>query len=160
MSSGTLFGFVISTPEIHTKDADAAMKPFVTIILALFFVTTLNAFDQKGKSRNRSKIRVSKSIVREVKPAMAQVGEQVKIEGMFDQKDVNVSFNGVVAQIVERDHDEVKVIVPNGATSGKLVVTVGEHDSVAVEFTVVGDNERFAQPSTATASQPVERWSN
>src|SRR5687768_8079375 len=75
-------------------------------------------------------------------PVSGPMGSEVRIAGrsFSTDKDKNIiKFNGTVAQVVEASVNELKVIVPDGATTGKLSVTVnGKSTTSANEFTVTG----------------------
>ncbi len=133
-----------------------SMRPYFIIILAAIVITNSNASERKGKHNNRKSMHVNPTTIREIKPSSARVGEHVKIEGTFVQQNVTVQFDNIVAPILERNSHEVKVIVPIGASSGRLIVKVGSIDSVAIPFTIISDNTGITAPTTATVSQPIK----
>lgn len=57
----------------------------------------------------------------------------------FDSTPANnlVTFNGVPAQITSASQNQLKVIVPNAATTGPLIVSVNGLQSSAVPFTIL-----------------------
>ncbi len=75
-------------------------------------------------------------------PLSGPMGSEVRIAGRLFNADKSknlVKFNGVVAQVVEASVDELKVIVPDGAATGKIAVTVeGRTGTSANDFTVTG----------------------
>lgn len=75
-------------------------------------------------------------------PTSAAMGTEVRIAGRFfsDVKTKNiVKFNGVAAEVTEANPNELRVIVPNGATTGKISITVdGRSGTSANDFTVTG----------------------
>lgn len=79
-------------------------------------------------------------VLTSVVSAAAAVGEEVTITGKklgLMALNNEVSFNGVKADsIVSWDDAEIKVIVPEGATSGPLLVKRGEVESNSLTFTV------------------------
>ncbi len=90
--------------------------------------------------------------IREVKPASARVGERVKIEGEnFGGGVPVVTFSGLRASVIKAEDDELRVIVPEGAETGPLVITVGGRSSRPVHFVVAGSSTR------RTPSDPVSR---
>jgi hypothetical protein len=118
----------------------------VTIVAAIS-AQTYSAPDGK-KKRRAQRAEVGPSI-REVKPLAARVGQRVKIEGSgFLVGDLRVTFNGVVASVIDVEPDEVKVIVPDGASSGPLVVTSEARESNSIRFIVL-----VAEKGTPVLSQ-------
>lgn len=93
-------------------------------------------------------------VIREVKPTTARVGEKVKIEGAFSSRNVTVLFNDVPAPIIKLEDDEVRVLVPPGATSGPLVVLVGGRRSAPVFFSVEGTSARSTRETPPPPSAP------
>lgn len=86
--------------------------------------------------------------IREVKPPTASVGEKVKIEGQnFGDGIPVVTFNGVPAVVVKVEEDEVRVLVPAGAATGPLVVSVNGRASKPVHFVVKGSAASGPVPS-------------
>ncbi len=78
--------------------------------------------------------------VTSVQPSTASVGDQVTIRGSklgtmaFHNA---VDFNGAAADsVVSWEDNEIKVVVPEGATTGPLLVERGEVKSNKVDFTV------------------------
>ncbi|EZH75857.1 hypothetical protein ATO12_03445 [Aquimarina atlantica] len=86
-------------------------------------------------------------------PALAKVGEEVTIAGSgFSTIVTNnkVNFNGVAATVNKATATSLSVTVPEGATTGKIAVKVGELEATtATDFTVV-------LPPTATSFSPKE----
>ncbi|WP_108807461.1 IPT/TIG domain-containing protein [Aquimarina spinulae] len=86
-------------------------------------------------------------------PALAKVGEEVTITGSgFSTIATNnkVNFNGVAATVSKATATSLSVTVPQGATTGKIAVKVGELEvTTATDFTVV-------LPPTATSFSPKE----
>lgn len=128
----------------------------VGVVLAIGMLLSLSdstGFDKKQKrSRNTS---FGVPYISEVKPSSARVGEKVEIEGAnFLGANLSVTFNGVRAVIKKAEADELRVFVPSGATSGPLLVSVGEKKSNAVHFVVEGTKE-ISPVTIATPSQPA-----
>ena len=73
-------------------------------------------------------------------PAQAAPGATVVIRGQYFSKkkeENKVKFNGTLATIVSATAEELVVLVPEGAVSGKLSVTIGERSATAAEdFTI------------------------
>lgn len=103
-------------------------------------------------------------VIHEVKPPSARVGERVKIEGEnFDRGVPVVTFSGIRATVIKAEDDELRVVVPQGATTGPLVIAVGDHASRPVHFVVEGTSTRLppalpaprpSQDSSATSGTP------
>lgn len=71
--------------------------------------------------------------------SLASVGKQVTINGrLFSSSAAEnlVAFNGTQAQVTSAKPGQLDVIVPAGATSGKVTVTVNGHTAVGPNFTV------------------------
>ena len=67
------------------------------------------------------------------------VGTLVNIKGAHfgvSQGDSTVTFNGVSAELVGWSDTKIKAVVPVGATTGTVVVTVNGRASSGVDFTV------------------------
>ncbi|MER3525359.1 MAG: hypothetical protein C4326_15280 [Ignavibacteria bacterium] len=118
-----------------------------TILLAsLILLGTL--WWERAPPDNSHRRQASDPVIREVKPTAARVGEKVKIEGAFGSRNVTVLFNGVPAPILKLEDDEVRVLVPPGASSGPLVVIDSGRRSAPVFFIVKGTSAR-PKPETA-----------
>ncbi len=114
----------------------------LTILLAVVSFGALRWDGDPDETKRRLRL-VAEPIIREVKPPSARVGEKVKIEGANFGTMPVVTFNGVRASVIKVEEDEIRVIVPTGATSGPLVILVGDHASAPVHFVVKGTS---AQP--------------
>ncbi|RYY26232.1 MAG: hypothetical protein EOO04_10950 [Chitinophagaceae bacterium] len=75
-------------------------------------------------------------------PLSGPMGTEVRIAGRSFSADKTkniIKFNGTVAEVMEATTTELKVIVPDGATTGKLSLTInGKTATSANEFTVTG----------------------
>ncbi len=84
-------------------------------------------------------------------PTLAEIGAEVIISGAnfsATTTDNKVTFNGIAATVGAATATTVKVTVPEGATTGKIKIKVGEQEtSSATDFTVV-------LPPTVTAFSP------
>ena len=79
-------------------------------------------------------------VIEKLKPASGPVGTNVKIKGSnFGTSPGTVTFNGTNAPVNPNsnwDSAKIQVKVPEGATTGPVVVTVGTQSSAGVTFTV------------------------
>ena len=76
-------------------------------------------------------------IISKLEPDSGLVGTKVKITGSnFGTSSGTVTFNGTTASTTSWDSDEIQTKVPEGATSGLVVVTVDGEPSAGVTFTV------------------------
>ena len=76
-------------------------------------------------------------IISKLKPDSGPVLTQVKIKGTnFGDQEGTVTFNGVMASASQWNHEIIRTQVPQGATTGPVVVTVGNRSSIGVTFTV------------------------
>ena len=76
-------------------------------------------------------------IISKLKPDSGPVLTQVKIKGTnFGDQEGTVTFNGVMASASQWNHEIIRTQVPQGATTGPVVVTVGNRSSNGVTFTV------------------------
>ncbi len=96
-----------------------------------------------------------------MEPASARVGEQVKINGAgFDLilSGNLVRFKETQATVVAATATELRVIVPQGASSGSVTVTVNEQSSNAVNFevTVSGTAPLISDITPAAAMRQQE----
>ncbi|MCY3758667.1 MAG: IPT/TIG domain-containing protein, partial [Acidobacteria bacterium] len=75
--------------------------------------------------------------ISELKPDSGRVGNNVQIKGSnFGTTEGTVTFNGTGADIDSWEDGKIKTSVPEGATTGPVVVTVGTQSSAGVTFTV------------------------
>ncbi|MDF1667819.1 MAG: IPT/TIG domain-containing protein, partial [Planctomycetota bacterium] len=77
--------------------------------------------------------------INSIQPNVSQVGQTVTIQGsQFDPNPSNnqVTLNGVTATVQTASANQLQVTVPNGASSGPTVVTVGGNSSNAVQLLV------------------------
>ena len=78
-------------------------------------------------------------VIGKLKPGSGAVGTVVKIKGSHfgvSQGDSTVTFNGLSAEPVGWSDTKIKAVVPVGATTGTVVVTVNGRASSGVDFTV------------------------
>ena len=76
-------------------------------------------------------------IISKLEPDSGPVLTQVKIKGTnFGDQEGTVTFNGVMASASQWNHEIIRTQVPQGATTGPVVVTVGNRSSNGVTFTV------------------------
>lgn len=89
--------------------------------------------------------------IKSFSPASGLVGTVVTIKGdHFDTNAANnnVAFNGVKANVISATKTELKITVPNGATTGKVSITVsGQTSTSSSTFLVL-------QPLTITSFTP------
>ena len=76
-------------------------------------------------------------IISKLDPDSGPVGTEIKIKGTnFGDQEGTVTFNGVMASASQWNHEIIRTQVPQGATTGPVVVTVGNRSSNGVTFTV------------------------
>ncbi len=133
------------------------MRPLIPVIvgfLSLGWLLNDAEFDQKRKGR-ASRAHGGVPRIAEVKPASASVGTKVRIEGEnFGPETPVVAFNGIPAVVREVELDELRVFVPEGATSGPLVVTLRGEKSNAVHF-VIETRPHLSGVSVPTSPSPI-----
>ena len=98
-------------------------------------------------------------VIEKLKPALGPVGTNVKIKGSnFGTSPGTVTFNGTNAPVnpdSNWESDKIQVIVPEGATTGPVVVTVGTQSSAGVTFTVTSAPSRPVIEKLKPALGPV-----
>ncbi len=135
----------------------------LAMCVAFFALGTVPWEPEADQNRKKMSTAVGEPVIREVKPSSARVGERVKIEGgHFGTGIPIVTFNGTQARVIRAEDDEVRVIVPEGATSGPLVIVVGGRASKPVHFVVEGTVTRAPtvpapQPSHDSSSTSVSQ---
>jgi len=85
---------------------------------------------------------LNKPIITAVAPAWGAVGSEIILKGFnfgaTTGETLSVSFkSGIATQVSRLDNQTLKVMVPSGATTGEVVVTVGGINSNAGAFTVI-----------------------
>ena len=87
-------------------------------------------------------------IISKLEPDSGPVLTQVKIKGTnFGDQEGTVTFNGVMASPSQWNHEIIRTQVPQGATTGPVVVTVGNRSSIGVTFTVTEPEPEPEDPS-------------
>jgi hypothetical protein len=117
-------------------------------------IQMFNSDGTSGLLRNGFQYTAPPPTVSTVQPASGSVGTPVVIEGAnFDirPRNVIVRFNGVPARVIASTRTRIETVVPIGATSGLLTVSVFGADASGGSFTV-----EPAVPSTNTAPSLVE----
>jgi len=113
---------------------------YATLVLTVFLFASCskNSSDSEGPSTPG----FNTPSIGAFLPALGAEGIVVRIGGSnFDPDKAKniVKFNGTVAEVTEAKATELKVLVPVGATSGKITVTVGgKTGSSNSDFTVTG----------------------
>jgi hypothetical protein len=73
--------------------------------------------------------------IKSLNPISGKVGDEVVIEGIgFGKQTAQVTFNGVAAEVKSWSNSAIVAKVPSGATSGNVVVKVGECSSNGMAF--------------------------
>ena len=95
-------------------------------------------------------------VISKLEPDEGAVGDEIKIKGSnFGKQAGTVTFNGVNASPHHWNHEIVRARVPDGATTGPVVVTVGNRSSNGVAFTVTGsDSDRDEDESGTGPEDP------
>ena len=75
-------------------------------------------------------------VIEKLSPTSGPVGTNVKIKGANFGASGTVTFNGTTASPTSWENDKIQAKVPEGATTGPVVVTVGTQSSNGVEFEV------------------------
>ena len=75
-------------------------------------------------------------VIEKLIPTSGPVGTNVKIKGSNFGTSGTVTFNGTTASPASWENDKIQAKVPQGATTGPVVVTVGTQSSAGVTFTV------------------------
>ena len=93
-------------------------------------------------------------IISKLEPDSGPVLTQVKIKGSnFGDQEGTVTFNGVTASASRWNHQIIRTQVPQGATTGPVVVTAGGQSSAGVTFTVT---EPEPEPAVEPENQSPE----
>ena len=94
-------------------------------------------------------------VISRLDPVSGLVGTEVAIHGSNFGASGTVTFNGTAAGTTSWDTGEIQTTVPRGATSGPVVVTVGNQSSAGVDFTVTGsDSDRDGDDSGTDPDDP------
>ena len=75
-------------------------------------------------------------VIEKLSPTSGRVGANVKIKGSNFGTSGTVTFNGTTASPTSWKNDKIQAKVPEGATTGPVVVTAGTRSSNGVEFEV------------------------
>ena len=95
-------------------------------------------------------------IISKLEPDSGPVLTQVKIKGSnFGDQEGTVTFNGVMASPSRWNHQIIRTQVPQGATTGPVVVTVGNRSSNGVTFTVTGSDSE-PDPDDPSPDNPAD----
>ena len=114
--------------EIQTSVPDGATSGPVV-------VTTAGGQSSAGVSFT---VTLPAPVISRLDPSSGLVDANVTIEGSnFGTSSGTVTFNGTTASTTSWDTDEIQTSVPEGATSGLVVVTVEGEPSAGVTFTVI-----------------------
>jgi hypothetical protein len=91
-----------------------------------------------GVNSNGSNFTVLNSTITSLSPTSGVVGTAVTITGTnFGSTQGSVSFNGTAANVTSWSATSIGVTVPNGATTGSVVVDISGVNSNGVTFTVM-----------------------
>ena len=95
-------------------------------------------------------------IISKLEPDSGPVLTQIKIKGSnFGDQEGTVTFNGVTASASRWNHQIIRTQVPQGATTGPVVVTVGNRSSNGVTFTVTGSDSE-PDPDDPSPDNPAD----
>ena len=95
-------------------------------------------------------------IISKLDPDSGPVLTQVKIKGTnFGDQEGTVTFNGVMASASQWNHEIIRTQVPQGATTGPVVVTVGNRSSNGVTFTVT-ESDSEPDPDDPEPANPSD----
>ena len=120
------------------------------------FATTGNVIVIEGLTSNGVNFIVTPSIT-SLLPPLGAVGSSVTITGTafgWDQGSSTVTFNGTPAIITSWSDNSIVALVPSGATTGSLVVTVGGMLSNKASFQVISQAMGLS-PSSGSVSSVV-----
>ena len=113
--------------EIQTKVPDGATTGLVVVTV-----------DGESSAGVTFTVTTPAPVISRLDPDSGLVGTNVTIEGSnFGSQTGTVTFNGTTASTTSWDSDEIQTKVPDGATTGLVVVTTaGGQSSAGVSFTV------------------------
>ena len=95
-------------------------------------------------------------VISRLDPDSGLVDASVTIEGSnFGTTSGTVTFNGTTASTTSWASDEIQTRVPDGATSGPVVVTVGNRSSNGVTFTVT-ESDSEPDPDDPGPANPAD----
>jgi hypothetical protein len=111
---------------------------FCCVLVALSLLQILGCGNNSGGS-NSNTPPIPVPSISNLAPSSGSVGATVTITGTnfgSSQGGSTVTFNGAAAAVTSWSATSIAVTVPNGATTGNVVVTVGGQASNGVNFTV------------------------
>jgi IPT/TIG domain/Bacterial Ig-like domain (group 2) len=132
----------------------------VTLASSLFiFQTCASAQDHANRNDNRAKDPTPD--ITSLSASTGSTGTYVTIEGTnfgSTQGSSTVAFNGVAARPITWSSTSIVARVPDGAATGKVVVTVHELSSNAVPFTAVPAALQITSPVSGTIVKPGQSF--
>src|ERR1700680_2062152 len=141
--TGTNFGSTQATRTVKLNGTTATVTSWSRTSIATTVTsgaTTGNVVvHASGVDSNGSTFTVFPSIS-SLSPTSGAVGESIHIAGLnfgSTQGTSTVKFNGTTATVTSWSTTSIVATVPNGATTGNVVVTVGGNASNGVSFTVI-----------------------
>src|ERR1700680_4727862 len=141
--TGTNFGSTQGTSTVKFNGATATVTSWSATSIATTVpsgATTGNVVvHASGVDSNGSTFTVFPSIS-SLSPTSGAVGASITIAGLnfgSTQGTSTVKFNGTTATVTSWSTTSIVATVPNGATTGNVVVTVGGNASNGVSFTVI-----------------------
>ena len=154
-TSGVSFGGVWASPSTWSEGEVRVEVPAGATTGAV--VVTVSGVGSEGLAFTVTGAGTGGPAVGTVSPAQGAAGTEVVIRGTdfgppegAEQGTAGVSFNGVAGTPASWSGTEIRVPVPEGATAGPVVVTVGGEASNGVGFTVTGAGA--ARPSIVSVS--------
>ncbi len=154
-TSGVSFGGVWASPSAWSEGEVRVEVPAGATTGPV--VVTVSGVGSEGLTFTVTGPGTTGPAVGTVSPAQGAAGTEVVIRGTdfgpaeeAEQGTAGVSFNGVAGTPASWSGTEIRVAVPEGATAGPVVVTVGGEASNGVGFTVTGAGA--ARPSIVSVS--------
>lgn len=100
-------------------------------------------YDALGNVTQVERLTAGQLAIFDFTPGRGAAGTEVHIEGQgfsSTPSQNSVSFNGAPASVLSATSSSISAIVPTGATTGPIAVTVGAQSSASVEAFVIDEN--------------------
>lgn len=88
------------------------------------------------------------AITNTITPTSGPIGTEVTINSAANLTGATVTFNGIAATVIQITSNQIKVVVPAGATSGNLVTTNALGCSTTNAFTVIDNTSNTCDGGT------------
>jgi hypothetical protein len=155
--AGTGFGSATGTVTFNGQSAVVSTWSDTSITVTVpIGATTGNVVVSNGGLQSGGTGFTVAPVITSVAPVSAEPGSSITIAGSnFTATTGAVTFNGLSSVINSWANTSINVQVPNGVTSGNIVVTAGTLQSNGQPFTVLGPAITSLSPSSGAPGIPV-----